>query len=138
MEAFTIIALTLAAFLLSIGVFFVWTSFKINPEGPISPKVILLCFALLYIGLSHFSIYLGMAYAVELTNRAPCENVVSNSTEVTSAVTVYQYEDSCDERTTPRSVERLFGAYGWLLLIDMIAIGVGLFLVGMRRLLFKW
>lgn len=146
MEAFQGAAYTLAGFLIVFAIFFFYTGFKLRGGSDNRlfstvhvVKTFFLLLGLLYLMLAHFSVYSGLAYSIELTNRAPCENVVNQSVyNVSTDSTTYTYTDSCLSRATPVGVQRLFGAFGWLLYIDIFSMSVGLLLLSFKRLWLRW
>lgn len=143
MEAFTGVAFGVASFFLLFCFLFLWVGFRLpRSQGKdmfLSARVGLFFFAALFFMMSFFSVYISLAYGVSLTNRAPCENVVNQSAyNLSSEVTTYTYTDSCLTREAPTSVSSLYSVFGWVTYALMFTLFVGLFIVGFRRLFFRW
>lgn len=128
----------LAWFLAAFGAFFGFLAYKEpKKKGLITARNILILFCFLYLALSHFSAYAGLAYAVEQTYIAPCENVVANST-YSGNTTQYAYVDSCEGNIVPKGAARLFGMYGYLLYLDLLVITLGMMFLLIRKVFLEW
>lgn len=91
-----------------------------------------------YLALAHFAVLSAVSYGVELTNLAPCENVVVNSTTADNVTYTYSYADSCANRTTPLSAERLYVVNIYLVLGLFITVVIGGMVAFFKAFIMKW
>lgn len=141
MDSFSTIAFTLAGFLTLYAFVFFYVGYNEPKDGrdksALRARFILFLFGFIYIGLSHFAVLSALGYGVELTTRAPCENVVVNSTTSDNVTYEYAYNDSCADRETPLSAQRLYTVFTYLLYTIGLSILIGtMYLI--FNLLRKW
>lgn len=123
-------AYVLSGFMAFFGVLFLYLSMKSPAPSKNSLRAVLqgrvgfLLFGLLYLSLSHFSLYSGVAYSIEYANDPVCEYQVANAT-VTGNLTVYDYLNPCIDRVVPTATERLLTVFSWMLFIDVLALVLG-------------
>lgn len=144
--SFVVSAFTLAAFCFVFGFLAAWAGYRSNGIA----RALLLVFSVSYVFLSLFSVLVGVGFSIELTNQAPCENLLNNTitnyhnsthgshSHANHTDTYYYYVDSCADRTTPESVERLYQAYAYILLAVLLVSAFAVMFVGLRSVLFKW
>lgn len=130
---FVTAAFTLGAFCFLFGVLAAWAG---NRSGGIS-RPLLFTYAAAFLFLSAFSVLVGVGFSIELTNIAPCENVIQ-STNVSGNITTYTYADSCAASSVPTSIERLYQAYAYILLAVILVSVLALMIFGLRAVVFKW
>lgn len=119
MTSYDISIYVFSVIIILIGVLWLWISN--NSPTPdkkgfgmfLQPKVFFMLLALLYFSLAHFGIFVGLTYSAEYMDKSPCENVVSNSTQVGN-VFYYQYQNSCTTINNDATVS-LVNVYGWVL-----------------------
>lgn len=131
--SFVVSAFTLAGFCVMFGFLSLWSGYK---SGGFS-RSILLIFAAAFFFLSLFAVLVGLGFSVELTNQAPCENVV-NTSFYNGSVTAYTWVDSCASRNAPESIERLYQAYAYVMYTVIIVSVLALMFLGLREVVFKW
>ena len=136
---FATIAFVLAAFLTLYGIIFFTLGNKATGKlfGIMPMKALFFIFGFLYVAIAHFSIVSAVAYGVDVSELSPCENVVSNSTVVSTTVVAYEYHDSCRDREAPKSTERLYKVLLTIMYIEALALLIG-FLGFIGELLGKW
>ena len=130
---FILSAFILAGFCLLFGALALWGATK---SGGV-PKTLLLAFSVAYLFISTFSVMAGVGFGIEYTNRADCENVISNTT-VSGNVTSYEYKDSCEARSVPETIERLYQAYAYVLYAVVLISVFAVMILGLRAIVFKW
>lgn len=132
------------AFLLS--AFFIGLGFSLLALARVLPRrlsvlnvpVFLGIHAFLFFSLAIFSSFSAIGYEVEEVVLSPCENVVSNSTELNSTVVTYEYVNSCAGDTTPDIVLALFYATGSAMALILLELIVLLMIVAVEWLRIKW
>lgn len=130
---FVTAAFLLGAFCFLFGFVAAWGGYRSDGVS----RALLISFAVAFFFLSAFSVLVGVGFSVELTNQAPCENVINN-TVTTNDTVVYSYVDSCAGRETPESIERLYQAYSYILLTVILLSVFAVMFLGLKRVLFKW
>lgn len=130
---FVTAAFVLAVFCFLFGGLAAWAG---NKSGGFA-RSILFVYAATFIFLSLFSVLAGVGFSVELTNQAPCENIVS-STNTTNNITAYTYVDSCAGRSVPATIERLYQAFATIILVIILVSVLALMFFGLRSVLIKW
>jgi hypothetical protein len=127
--SFEISAWITAGFMTFYGIFFLYLSRKTRENAVIAKvvnvRVTLFLFALFYLSISQLTIFTSMAYSIEYGNQSPCENVVANSTAVSSTITSYEYVDSCASRTVPDAQDGLLQWYTYLLWLEAFGVAFG-------------
>lgn len=134
---FVTAAFTLAFFCFCFGALAAWAG---NRSGSL-PRAILSTYAAAFLFLSLFSVLVGVGFSIELTNQAPCENVINTTCTTCHAqndTTVYTWVDSCAGRETPESIERLYQAYSTVLLTIILVSVLSLLILGLKAVVFKW
>lgn len=135
----------LAGFLTLYGIVFLWLSQQEAPNADLGGKKKILnlsramyIFGFFYLLLAFGNVFVATGNTLFLTNQAPCENLVHNSTyNYTSNVTTYQYYDSCENREVPKTNERLYVVLGWVMGLNLIAVIAGFFVLIVRWLM-RW
>ncbi len=129
---FEIGAYVLAAFLTFYGFVFLWIAKDIPPSpkrgaaAVVQGRVAFTLFAMLYLALAHFTVYVGLDYNIEFGNASPCEELVANSTfEGSTNITVYSYFNNCEALSVPGGTTSLFTIFSWILWIDILAMVLG-------------
>jgi len=108
------------------------------------PSKVFLTFAFLFIALSHFSMYAGLAYGISFTNQAECENLLMNTTQEqidpsdNSTTTLYAYADSCAARSVPEASQNMFRIFTWVLLIEFFGVWAFMFVWWGRSWFRSW
>lgn len=122
-----------AGFLIVFGVLCLWYSRQAKSNNDIiSFRTVLIVFGFFQIAVAYFAVLTGVAFSLEYSNQAECRPVISNTT-VNGAVTSYEYVDSCDNRTIPSTLGRLFNVFTWV-----IWGGLALLFFGSLVILAKW
>jgi len=158
--SFVTIAFVIGLSCLLFGLFACWCAYRSSKLA----RGLLLVYAVAFLVLSLFSVLVGGGLAIELTNQAPCQELLVNessyyvygdnysgyhwdyeepnpsATDINlfHTETSYIYEDSCADRTTPSSIEMLFVAYTYVLYMVLLVSVLALMFLGLKRLLFKW
>lgn len=134
----------LAFFLAGYGVMFLLFASSTPPAPPgrgiksmVIAKTTFLFFGILYLALSHFTVYSGLGVSIDEGRTAPCQNILANSTDVDSTTTVYSWSNSCANTTTPPVTITLFTILSYLLWLDFFALVIGSFVL-LLRVMSKW
>lgn len=94
-------------------------------------------FAIMYILLGHLALVTAVGQSLFLTYRAPCENIVVNSTQYNETKNIYDYVDSCEGDPIPYSSETIYKLTLYLFLADILGILIGgIYFLGNK--LFRW
>lgn len=133
----------LAVFLIGTAALLMLIAFRLErtsskKSGVFSFHNALVVFAVAYAIIGLFSVLVGLGYAVENTNLAPCENVISYENATVENYVYYTYVDSCASRTTPQSIEMIYVAYSYLLYATIMVSVVALLILSLREIMFKW
>lgn len=139
LPTFEVSAYVFAAFLFAYGLVFLHLS-KTTGGGEakfLSIPTFLFMFAILYFGLSHFSMYAAMVYDSEYSLTPACEYVPSNST-TTGLVTTYAFVNTCEGDTYPEGQVALIQGFSWVLYLDLAVLMIGSFFLIMSRVIKRW
>ena len=132
---------TLTGFLLLLAILFYLVAYTLPTEkkGFIKVKGFFIILSVTYLVLAMISLFVGVSYSVELSNQAPCENLLMNETfDGSTNITVYDYTDSCASRATPEAVGRLAAAYAYVMYASFILLVFGIMFLAMKKVLFEW
>lgn len=121
----------LTMFLAAFGMLFLWLSYRaLSPTRKglrllVEPKAAFLLFGLFYLGLSHFTLFIGLGVEVEYPSG--CEYLINQSIDVDngggSYTHTYTYLDPC---VSPPGVILAVDIFGWLLWLDLLALLIAL------------
>lgn len=110
---------------------------KANEKGMWLIDKFLLFFGVFFLLLSQYSLFGALAYNVTQSNLAPCENIVVNSTDISSTQTTYEYGDSCVNREVPQTASTYLFVWTSYLVVLFAFFIVTLLWVGFRGML-RW
>lgn len=130
-------AYLLAGFLTIYSLIFLWISYREQRSGLFSAKTGLFVFGISYLVIAHFSVLTGLAYSIEQTNLAPCENIVNTST-YNGTTTTYTHIDSCYNRVVPEAIQQLYVAFNYILYLGILVAILGVMFLGLKKVLFEW
>lgn len=139
---FTSTAYMFAAFLTLYGVMFLYIASKTADNSNDKQSVwhwrsVFFIFGFAYLALAHWTFLIGLGNTLYLTNLAPCQQLLSNSTDVNSTFTVYTFVDSCATREVPKANERLYVIFTYTIFLEAWMVFLGALGLVVRKVL-RW
>lgn len=141
-DVFVLNGYILAVFWFIFGGFLFWLGVQAGSERPGRKSVERVLFfwrwflnicGVFYVVMAFIQVYLTFGTVLTLGLLAPCENIVVNATDISSTVTVYGYENSCEARTVPATTTNTFILFTWSSLFIGVSMMFFLFIFWLVR-----